>query len=88
MPNDLMSHQVAPDRTSSPHAHQVPPGGIHVNQVHLDSGQVLRHRHKEWSHVPLCDWCLKHHVWSYLVRYPVAATADEVCCCPCREVKA
>lgn len=37
---DLTRHQVPPGRTSSPHDHQEPPGGIHVNQVHLDSGPV------------------------------------------------
>ena len=73
---DQVNHEVAPGG----------PGADLIHEVHPDPwGEIIRHRHKEWRGVPMCQHCLKNHVWSHLVRYPMAAVGNEVCECPCRK---
>ena len=60
---------------------------LHINQTMIEPEQVIRKRHDKWASftVPLCDHCMKNCMKKYLVRYPVAAAGNEVCCCPCRK---
>jgi hypothetical protein len=60
---------------------------LHVNQVMVEPGQVIRKRHHEWASftVPLCAYCLANCLQPLLIRYPVAAAGDEECQCPCRK---
>ena len=73
-------------------AHEVSPGergAYEVHPVYPDPwGEIIRHRHDQWKGVPMCQNCLRNHVWVYLVRYPMAAVGNEVCECPCNQVAA
>lgn len=74
--SDEVSNQVLPGQPGEP-------GKIQVNQVHQ-----VNHvkRHDDWKPYcsPLCRHCLQNHVYTHLIRYPVAIQGNEVCCCPCK----
>jgi hypothetical protein len=62
----------------------------HINQFVIDPETLIRKRHKEFEAftVPLCEHCMKGCIRKFLIRYPIAAAGDEVCCCPCRKLAA